>query len=236
MFGKSNTEEELQKALSSAQITDELCSKLVHMWWDLYGKRYDVQYNADIISGAELLGKEQNKLKQNTGRILRNDHTWKFAKSLGATDETGKRVFLKATVLSILNEDGLVVYSEILPSIQHKHVMAAYCEIFSHKSKEDHSTWPVAICTDNIGADGVALLALCHEIFGADWVVDILQVFNLIFFILSHICNRNTEMIKKGFVAFLRTHHQTFVKESSTLSCSLYPPQDHLWKIVEKRD
>ena len=54
--------------------------------------------------------------------------------------------------------------------------MTAYREIFSHKSREDRSTWPVAICTDNIGADGVALLALCHEIFGPDWVVDILQV------------------------------------------------------------
>lgn len=126
--------------------------------------------------GSDLLSKEQDMLKKNTGRILRNDHTWKFAKSLGATDNNGKRVFLKATVLSILNEDGLVVYSEILPSIEHKHVMTAYREIFSHKSKEDCSTWPVAICTDNIGADGVALLALCHEIFGPDWEVDILQV------------------------------------------------------------
>lgn len=123
-----------------------------------------------------MLRREQDELKKNTGRILRNDHTWKFAKSLGAADVNGKRVFLKATVLSILNEDGMVVYSEILPSIKHKHVMTAYSEIFSHKSREDRSTWPVAICTDNIAADGIALLALCHDIFGPDWEVDILQV------------------------------------------------------------
>lgn len=37
MFGKQNSGNELQQALSAAQITDELCSKLIHMWWDLYG-------------------------------------------------------------------------------------------------------------------------------------------------------------------------------------------------------
>lgn len=40
MFGKETSEEQLQQALYEAQITDELCSKLVHMWWDLYGEEF----------------------------------------------------------------------------------------------------------------------------------------------------------------------------------------------------
>lgn len=116
-----------------------------------------------------------NILRQTTGTVLRSDHTFKFANALGAFDKNGNRHYVKGYVFTVLNEDALVLYGEIVPDLSHTHVIAAYRVIFSTPGKLS-LTWPQAICTDNVGSDSAALMSLCIEVFGKDHKVDILQV------------------------------------------------------------
>lgn len=115
------------------------------------------------------------KLRQTTGTVLRSDHTFKFANALGAIDKSGKRRFVKGYVFTIMNENALILHGEIVPDLSHVHAIAAYRVIFQTPNKSC-TTWPQAICTDNVGSDAAALTSLCIECFGENHDVDILQV------------------------------------------------------------
>jgi hypothetical protein len=123
------------------------------------------------------LSEELNKLRRTTGTVLRSDHTYQFANCLGASDMKGNRHYLKASAFSILNENGLILYGDLVPSYSHKYVIAAYRVIFNTPGKQQ-DTWPSAICTDNVASDCTALTEVCHEDLGEDHVVDVIQVSN----------------------------------------------------------
>jgi hypothetical protein len=61
--------------LPTFSISKELMKTILKIWWD------------QLPSGRELYLGQMAKICQMTGKILRIDHTYKFAKTLGVHDE-----------------------------------------------------------------------------------------------------------------------------------------------------
>ena len=115
------------------------------------------------------MNNQLEELRRTSGSLLRFDHTYKASKSLGVSN--GKvRVYLKSSVLVVMNENGEVLSTKVVPADEKDHIIDVLTEILQVVDKLEESL-PTAVFTDNVAKDSIYIKKLVHDLLNRDVLV-----------------------------------------------------------------
>ena len=96
-------------------------------------------------------------------------NTYKASKSLGVSN--GKvRVYLKSSVLVVMNENGEVLSTKVVPANEKDYIIDVLTEILQVVDKLEESM-PTAVFTDNVFKDSIYIKKLVQELLDRDVLV-----------------------------------------------------------------